>query len=163
MRYARIDYPEAVNGLGFGVSLFTQGCRFHCKNCFNSELWNYDGGNLWTKENENEIIGLLNQSGIARLSILGGEPLSPENIDDLTSLLKRVKKELPNKRIWLYSGFEYDKIDLELIKYVDVLVDGKFVEELKDYTLKFRGSKNQRLVNVQKSLQANKIILWEER
>lgn len=163
MRYAQIRNMDISNGTGIGIALFTQGCRFHCKNCFNQDLWNFDGGKEWNKEAEDKIIELASKPFITRLSILGGEPLSFENINDLTYLLKRFKKIYPDKKIWLYSGYTYDIIDLELLRYVDILVDGQYVDDLKDYKLKFRGSSNQRIIDVQRSIEEGCIVLWKER
>lgn len=162
MKYAKIINEDMVNGIGIGIALFTQGCRFHCKNCFNQELWDYNGGKEWNEKVQQNILDLASKDYITRLSILGGEPLSPENIDDLTKLIKEFKKIYPNKKIWLYSGYTYDKIDLELIKYVDILVDGQYIDSLRDLTLQFRGSSNQRIIDVQKSIEENCIVPWKE-
>lgn len=152
MRYASIRSFDISNGEGIGVALFTQGCNFHCKNCFNQETWDLDGGKEWTCETEDKIIELLNRPGITRLSILGGEPLLDRNIDDLKRLFCRVKSTYDDKiSIWLYSGFTYEVIQKglpDLLEYVDVLVDGLYVDELRDLKLYFRGSSNQRVINV---------------
>lgn len=152
MRYASIRSFDVSNGEGIGVAIFTQGCKFHCKNCFNQETWDLDGGKEWTSLIEDQVIGLLNRPGISRLSILGGEPLLDRNIEELVHLFKRVKKVYGNDiTIWLYSGFTYEVIQKglpELLEYVDVLVDGLYVEELRDLNLYFRGSSNQRVINV---------------
>lgn len=166
MRYAKIDKCEVVNGEGIGVALFTQGCPFHCKNCFNPETWDFNGGKEWSQSEEDTIISLLEPSYITRLTILGGEPLIEHNIKPLEQLFKRVKTIYPEKQIWLYTGNLYDKICTiytELLQYIDVLVDGQYVDELKDYRLEWRGSSNQRVIDVQKSLKENKIIMKEER
>ncbi len=151
MKYARIDECEICNGIGVGVSLYTQGCIFHCKGCFNQELWDLDGGNLWTSHTEDQLIMSLNRDYIKRLTVLGGEPLLDRNIDDLSHLFSRVKDLYPDLTIWLYSGYTYEVI-LEkfpsILDNVDYLVDGPYIEEMRDLTLPFRGSKNQRIINV---------------
>lgn len=163
MRYNEIDKCEAINGKGFGVSLFTQGCPFRCKNCFNKETWDFSKGKEYTKETEDKIIRLLEPIYITRLTILGGEPLIERNIAPLTSLFMKVKEIYPEKKIWLYTGsnFETEKEKyIDLIKYVDIIIDGRYIDKLRNITLKFRGSSNQRVIDVQKSLRENKVILW---
>ena len=153
MRYAGIIPIDLVNGTGIRVSLFTQGCNIHCYNCFNQELWNPDGGKPYTKETENLIIRLLDKPYIKGLSILGGEPLMTQNLNALYLLCKRVKKELPDKDIWLYTGRKLDNIiqhshSIVAFKYIDVLVDGEYHDSERDLTLPFRGSKNQKIIKV---------------
>ena len=151
MRYASIRSFDISNGEGIGVALFTQGCKFHCKGCFNQETWDLDGGKEYTPEIEEEIMKLLSRDFIDRFSILGGEPLLDRNIEDLTRLCKRIKKEYPDKKIWLYSGYTYENIihNLpELMDNIDILVDGTYIEELKNLNLHFRGSSNQRVIKV---------------
>lgn len=153
MRYAGIIPIDLVNGTGIRVSLFTQGCNIHCYNCFNQELWSLDGGKPYTKETEDLIIRLLNKPYIKGLSILGGEPLMIQNLNALYLLCKRVKKELPDKDIWLYTGRKLDSIiqhahSIVAFKYIDVLVDGEYHDSERDLTLPFRGSKNQRIIKV---------------
>ena len=152
MRYASIRSFDVSNGEGIGVALFTQGCKFHCKNCFNQETWDLDGGKLWTSLIEDQVMCLLNRPGITRLSILGGEPLLDRNIEELVHLFKRVKEVYGNDiTIWLYSGYTYEVITKQfpdIIANIDVLVDGLYVEELRDLNLYFRGSSNQRVINV---------------
>lgn len=153
MRYAQIREMDISNGEGIRVSLFTQGCNIHCYNCFNQELWNPDGGKLYTKETEDLIIKLLDKPYIKGLSILGGEPLMIQNLNALYLLCKRIKKELPDKDIWLYTGRTLDNIIqhshfLVAFKYIDVLVDGEYHDSERDLTLPFRGSKNQRIIKV---------------
>lgn len=166
MRYAKIRKMDISNGEGLGVSLFTQFCPHHCKNCFNQETWSIDGGKEWTKEIEDHFINLANAEHIVRVSILGGEPLSPPNVNTIAKLTDRLKKEVPNKVIWMYSGYTWENIikdtqQLEAIKNIDILVDGKFVDELKDLRLKFKGSSNQRIINVQESLKQEKVVLYD--
>ena len=165
MRYAKIRKMDISNGEGLGVSLFTQFCPHHCKNCFNQETWSIDGGKEWTKEIEDHFINLANAEHIVRVSILGGEPLSPPNVNTIAKLTDRLKKEAPNKVIWMYSGYTWENIikdtqQLEAIKNIDILVDGKFVDELKDLRLKFKGSSNQRIINVQESLKQEEVVLY---
>lgn len=164
MRYAQIREMDISNGLGIGVTLFTQGCPYHCKNCFNPETWDFDSGCEWTQKDEDKIIDLLKPEYIKRLTILGGEPLIERNKEPLNKLLKRVKELYKNKKIWLYTGAEFEKIKdeyIDVLKYVDIVVDGKYIDELRDIKLKFRGSSNQRIIDVQKSLKQNNIILYK--
>lgn len=179
MRYASIRIMDISNGVGLGIALFVQGCHFHCVNCFNQETWDFNGGKEWTKEIENAFVNLLvaNQH-IDRVSILGGEPLCNENIIAICNLIKTIKLYFPKKKIWCYTGYTWEQIfntcqldDLHYTLYdafrqdaarmVDVLVDGQYIDELRDLTLAFRGSTNQRVIDVQKSLEANSIVLWE--
>ena len=164
MRYNLIDKCEAINGEGFGVSLYTQGCPYHCPGCFNPETWDFDKGKEWTKKEEDLIIELLKPDYIKRLTILGGEPLIERNVEPLTALLIRVRHIYPDKRIWLYTGgnFEFESIRCDnLIEHTDVVIDGQFKKELRDITLKWRGSSNQRIIDVQKSLKEGEVILYE--
>jgi len=163
MRYNLIDECEAVNGKWFGVSLYTQGCPYHCPGCFNSETWDFDKGQEWTQETENLIIELLKPDFIKRLTILGGEPLIDRNIEPLTSLLKKVREIYPNKQIWLYTGGNFDTESnrcRDLLGYTDVVIDGQFKQELRDITLKWRGSSNQRVIDVKESLKKKKVVLY---
>lgn len=171
MNYATIKKMDVANGPGLRVSLFVSGCNHHCKGCFNEEAWDFQYGQEFTKETIEQILSLLNHEYIAGLSLLGGEPLEPENQKGLLPLLRSVKKEFPNKTIWCYTGFDFCK-DIkanmiqsedtsEFLSYLDVLVDGKFLEEQKDLRLRFRGSSNQRIIKVQESIKNDKITLWE--
>lgn len=184
MRYAQIRSMDISNGEGVGVSLFVQGCPFHCKNCFNSETWDFNGGKEWTEETKNKFMELIDRPYIKRVSFLGGECLAEQNLDEVLSLIKEIRISFPEKTIWLYTGFEWNQImnmqvmqpifsckDLEskiqnilkrqeIIKMCDVLVDGEYIDEQKDLTLKFRGSKNQRVIDVKKSLAQNKVVLY---
>ena len=180
MRYAQIRNMDISNGEGVGVALFVQGCHFHCKGCFNSDTWDFNGGKEWTQEVKDEFLKLIDKPHIKRVSILGGEPLADENVRKIYLLTKEIKTLFPDKKIWLYSGFEYEKImniDFEtfvngtqaddyrkaiLQENVNVLVDGRYIDELRDLTLKFRGSSNQRLIDIKKSLEQNKVVLWSE-
>lgn len=163
MRYTQIIPFDVCNGEGVGMSLFVQGCSFRCKGCFNSETWDYYGGKEWTEEIKNKFFELINRPYIKRISILGGEPLANSNIAEVYSLCKEIKENFPNKDIWLYTGYTFEDTTSYLImKYIDVMVDGRYIEEQRDISLKFRGSKNQRIIDVQKSLEENKIILYKE-
>ena len=152
---------DIADGPGVRVSVFMQGCDFHCKNCFNSETWDFSGGEEFTDETIEKVLSLCSKDYIEGLSILGGEPMHPNNIDGTTKLAKAFKEKFPQKTLWAWSGFKYDKYikDKEVAKYLDVLVDGQYVDELHDPTLKWRGSSNQRVIDVQKSRKENKIIL----
>ena len=149
MNYGAVKKTDIANGPGVRVSLFVSGCRNHCLGCFNPETWDFSYGSLFTKETEDEIIKALRPSWVQGFSILGGEPLEPENQEALLPLLKRIREELPTKDIWLYTGYRYEAVSgSSLLKYVDVVVDGPFLEEEKDISLAFRGSRNQRVIQV---------------
>lgn len=164
MRYAQIRKMDITNGTGIGVSLFTQGCPYRCKGCFNPETWDFNGGKEWNKDVEDYFLSLLNNDFVQRVTFLGGEPLIENNLEDLKKLLIKIKELHPNIEIWCYSGNTFDNMSekqLDVLKYVDVLVDGPFIFTLKDLTLKYRGSSNQRIVDVQQTLTQNKIVLKE--
>ncbi|MBQ6847453.1 MAG: anaerobic ribonucleoside-triphosphate reductase activating protein [Clostridia bacterium] len=171
MNYAVIKKFDIANGPGVRVSLFVSGCRHFCKNCFNSEAWDFGYGKPFTDEVIDDLVKSILPDYISGFSVLGGEPFEPENQDDVLKVVKAIK-EKTNKNIWIYTGFLYDEQllkgtvgDIEtvkkILKYTDVLVDGKFVEELKSPDLLFRGSSNQRIIDVQKSLTNNE-VLWLE-
>lgn len=181
MRYASIRSLDISNGEGVGVSLFVQGCPFHCKNCFNSETWDFNGGKEWTEETKNKFIKLIDRPYINRISVLGGEPLAEQNLDEVLSLIKEICISFHDKTIWLYTGYDFDLLNSkyneykytpfaanaddwltrwEIISNIDVLVDGEYIDEQKDLTLKWRGSKNQRVIDVKQSLAQNKIVLY---
>lgn len=155
MKYAEIKEFDVANGPGIRVSLWTQGCSHRCPNCFNKETWDFCKGKEFTYEQIEEIKNLLKSSPIKKdFSILGGDPLEKPNLPMLEILLEELKTEFPTLNIWLWTGYTWDEIKhLDLMKYIDVVVDGKFIEELKDLRLKFRGSSNQRIIDVQKSLE----------
>lgn len=163
MRYNLIRKMDISNGPGVRVSIFMQGCSFHCKNCFNSETWDFNGGKEFNDKVIEEVLDLCKEDHIKGLSILGGEPMHPTNIEGTTALAKAFKERYPNKTLWVWSGFLFDRDlkDKEVLKYVDVLVDGQYVDELHDFTLKWRGSSNQRVIDVQKSLKENKLVTIE--
>ena len=158
MNYSGIKKTDIANGLGVRVSLFVSGCRNRCPGCFNPETWDFNFGRPFTQETEAEIITALRPSWIQGLSLLGGEPMEPENQEALLPFLERLRMKLPDKDIWLFTGYSYEEIrGAEILRFVDVLVDGPFVEELKDARLGFRGSRNQtirNLVNGKDSLEA---------
>ena len=160
MRYNKIRKMDIANGPGVRVSVFMQGCSFHCKNCFNPETKDFNGGKEFTDEVIEHILELCDKDYIEGLSILGGEPMHPTNIDGTAKLAKAFKEKFPNKNVWVWSGFLFDKNlkDTEAVKYIDVLVDGQYVDELHNPLLKWKGSSNQRVIDVQKSLKENKVI-----
>lgn len=210
MRYASIRNLDISNGANIGVALFVQGCDRHCFNCFNSETWDFNGGKEWTEEIKNKFMELIDRPYIRRISILGGEPLAEQNLDDVLSLIKEIREKypisqnpnsenigksrvledenskeirisFPEKTIWLYTGYKFEQIKdafeeskkwlqaswkhsaitrWKIISNVNVLVDGEYIDEQKDLALKWRGSKNQRVIDVQQSLAQNKMILY---
>ncbi len=173
MNYGEIKPYDIANGLGVRVSIFVSGCKNHCQNCFNQITWDFNYGQEFNQETLNQLIKLLEPSYIAGLSILGGEPLEPENQAGILDLIKQIKTIYPKKTIWLYSGFTYEELTnfipsraatpliTDILSLIDVLVDGRFIEELKDISLQFRGSTNQRLIDVKKTLQTNRVITLE--
>lgn len=175
MKYAKIKNCDVANGPGVRVSLFVSGCNHHCKNCFNREAWDFSYGDDFTDKETEEIINDLKPDYITGLSLLGGEPFEKVNQEGLVPLVKKVKQTYPDKKIWCYTGFTFDKQILgemigkeqrettkEMLENIDYIVDGKFVEELKDPKLQFRGSSNQRIIDVKKSLAQNEIVIWDE-
>lgn len=177
MRYAQIRDFDISNGDGLGVALFVQGCHFKCKNCFNQATWDFSKGIEWTEKTQNVFLQSISQSFIQRVSILGGEPLADENVETIYNLLKIVKEKFPDKKIWIYSGYVFENLHLgkqhsleiknvhydiirdKILSLCDVLVDGLYVEALKDFNLQFKGSSNQRVIDVKETLLNNKIIL----
>ena len=160
MNYATIKPVDIANGPGVRVSLFVSGCTHHCKGCFNAEAWDFNFGSPFTKQTEDMIIGLLNRPWIDGLSLLGGEPFEPEHQEALLGLLERVHMELPTKTVWAYSGYKFEEIkESPLLKYVDILVDGEFVEEQKNISLQFRGSENQRIIDVKKTFEKGHVVI----
>ena len=167
MRYNKIRKMDISNGEGVRVSLFVQGCSFHCKNCFNQETWDFNGGKEFTTAEIQKIIELANKDYIAGLSVLGGEPLHNNNVDEVFHIVATFKEKFPNKDIWLWTGFKFEDAIKDskrkfILRNIDVLVDGQFEEDKKDLTLKWRGSSNQRVIDCKKSLAENKIILKED-
>lgn len=163
MRYSQIKDNDIANGKGVMMSLWTQGCPHRCKGCFNPETWNYNGGMEFTQKQEQYILDNINAHNISRnLSILGGEPLCPENVDGVLALCKKFKERYPEKMIYIWTGYtleDFNDTQKEVLNYIDILVDGKFEKDLKNLSLKLRGSSNQRIIDVKKSLGENKIIL----
>ena len=173
MNYAAIKARDIANGPGVRVSLFVSGCRHHCKGCFNQEAWDFDYGQPFTKETADQIIDLLRPGYVKGLTLLGGEPFDPRNQRSVVELLRRIRRELPEKSIWAFTGYLLDRdllsgnvgdrnVVQEYLSYLDVLVDGPFVEEQKNLSLRFRGSENQRLIDVRKTLQEGAIVLWQD-
>ena len=172
MNYGKINPNDIANGVGVRVTLFVSGCTHHCKGYFNSETWDFNYGTPFTSETEDKVLNLLNKDYINGLTLLGGEPMEPQNQRVLLPFLKKVKQHFPKKDIWCYSGYLFDKeirqgrahceVTDEMLSYIDVLVDGRFVEEKKNIMLKFRGSENQRIIDVKESLKQNRTILKME-
>lgn len=173
MNYAEIKYYDVANGPGVRTSVFVSGCTHRCKGCFNEIAWDFNYGKPFTPETINAIIESLKPDYITGLTLLGGEPFEHTNQLGLLPLLREVKKVYPSKNIWCFTGYLFDKDILEdmcqkwpetkeMLSYIDVLVDGKFIEEQKNLMLKFKGSENQRTILVQESLEKNEIVLWDE-
>lgn len=162
VRLAGVIYESLVNGPGIRRVYFAQGCRHNCDGCFNPETHDFNGGKEFTEATIDKILELCSQDYIVGLSILGGEPLHPKNIDGSTKLAKAFKEKYPNKTIWSWSGYSFDNDlkDKEVVKYLDVLVDGRYNDELSNPTLKWKGSENQRVINVQESLKDSNIVLF---
>ena len=160
MRYSKIRKMDIPNGKGVRVSIFMQGCTFNCKNCFNPETHDFEGGEEFTDSTIDKVLELCSKDHIDGLSILGGEPMHPKNIEGTTKLAKAFKEKFPNKNLWAWTGYKFDEYlkDKEISKYLDVLIDGQYVDELHDPTLEWRGSSNQRVIDVQKSLQAGEVV-----
>lgn len=173
MNFGQIYYADVANGPGCRTSFFVSGCRHHCKGCFNPETWNFDYGHVYTDEVENELVESIKESYIDGISILGGEPMEPENQPYIRKLVQRVRKEVPESKTWVYSGYTWEELTdennaschtadtMDILRNIDVLVDGEFHEDEKDITLLFRGSANQRLIDVQATLEQHEIVLME--
>lgn len=172
MNYAEIKRYDVANGPGIRISLFVSGCNHHCKECFNQVAWDFNYGKPFTQDTIDSIIHDLDSPHIAGLTLLGGEPMEPANQKGLLPLVRKVKELYPEKTIWCFTGFKFDEDILdkmyksvpetkELLSYFDVMVDGKFVLELKDISLRFKGSSNQRTIMVQESLKSGNIVLWD--
>ena len=173
MNYATIKNNDIANGPGVRVSLFVSGCTHHCPGCFNEEAWDFDFGQPFTQETIDLILGMLKPPHIKGLTLLGGEPFEPQNQPAVLQLLRQVKEHYPEKSIWAYSGYLFDKdilagrlgpkeITEEYVSYLDVIVDGRFVESKKNLSLRFRGSENQRLIDVKASLKEGNVVLWQD-
>jgi len=163
MRYNKIRKMDIADGPGVRVSIFLQGCTFHCKNCFNPETHDFKGGEEFTDEVIQEVLDLCDKEHISGLSILGGEPMHPLNIKGTIRLAKAFKERFPDKTIWSWTGFLIDNIvDKEVLNYLDVLIDGQYQDELRNPSLKWCGSENQRVIDVKKTLKKGKIVLYED-
>ena len=165
MNYTTIYDADTTNGTGVRVVFWTSGCSHHCKECHNPQTWDPENGEKYTKEVEDKIISLLDKPYIRGITLSGGDPLYEGNLKDINSLVKRIKNELPNKDIWIYSGFTWEEIQSderrrEIVNRCDILVDGRFVIEKKNLKLKWRGSSNQNVIDVQKSLSTGKVALY---
>lgn len=173
MNYADIKQYDVANGPGVRVSLFVSGCTHYCKNCFNKEAWDFNYGQPFTDETINTIIQYCSQSYVKGLTILGGEPMEPSNQKGILPLVKKFKETFPDKSLWVFSGYDFEK-DItdymlknvpetkQLLSYIDVIVDGKFIEDLQNRNLRFKGSSNQRTILVQESLKSNTLVLWDD-
>ncbi len=173
MNYGEIKNCDIANGIGVRVSLFVSGCTNHCENCFQPQTWDFNYGKAFDAGVEDEIIALLSPDYINGLTVLGGEPFEPSNQRALLPFVKRVRETYPQKTIWTFSGFTLEELTTksphprcevtdELLGYIDVLVDGRFVEAKKDITLRFRGSSNQRLIDMNETRKQGSIILWQD-
>lgn len=174
MKYATIKEIDVANGPGIRVSLFVSGCTHHCKGCFNPETWNFNYGDDFTPEVEEHILEAMKPAYIKGFSLLGGEPFEPQNQEALLPFLRRVKAAYPDKTIWCYSGYDFEKdmltgnlgpweVTHEMLTLIDVLVDGEFVLEKKNPNLRFRGSENQRVIRVADSLNSDTVVLWDDK
>ncbi len=174
MNYANIKWFDISNGPGVRVSLYVSGCRNHCKNCFNPETWDFAYGEPFTRDTENSIIKAMIPEYIKGFTLLGGDPFEPENAEVLAPFMERLREQFPDKSFWCFTGYDYEadlltgkkgnpETVMRLLKTLDVLVDGRFVEELKDLNLLFRGSSNQRIILVRPSLQSDEVVLWDEK
>ena len=173
MNYAEIKNCDIANGPGVRISLFVSGCTHHCPGCFNQVAWDFDYGQPFTQQTIDQILEMLKPGYIKGLTLLGGEPFEPENQGAIVELLRQIKEKYPEKSIWAFSGYLFDRdilsgrlgnweITKEYLSYLDVLVDGPFVEAKKNLSLRFRGSENQRIIDVPASLAANRIVLWQD-
>lgn len=173
MYYASIKPRDIANGPGVRVSLFVSGCTHRCKNCFNQEAWDFQYGEPFTQQTMDQIVDFMRPNFVKGLTLLGGEPFDPRNQSAIVDLLRRIKQDLPQKSIWAFTGYLLDRdilpgklgdpaITREYLEYLDVLVDGPFIEEQKNLSLRFRGSENQRIIDIKKTLAAGEIILWED-
>lgn len=167
MNYIKVTKNDIANGIGIGCVLWVSGCDIHCKNCHNQSTWDFNAGQPFTEDTMQEILLTLTKPYISRFTLSGGHPLDPQNAPEVLKIVKRIKMVFPNKDIWIYSGYEWnyiiqDETLREIMKYTDIVVDGAYVDELRDISLPFRGSSNQRIICVKQSLEQNKVILWQE-
>lgn len=173
MYYGEIKNCDIANGIGVRVTLFVSGCTNHCEHCFQPQTWDFSFGQPFTSATEDYLLDLLSPAYINGLTLLGGEPFEPENQRALYPFLLKVKKQYPHKTIWAFSGFTLEELRKEgshphcevtenMLSLIDILVDGRYVEALKDISLQFRGSKNQRIIDLKKSDKTGKIVLWDQ-
>lgn len=173
MNYAQIKNNDIANGPGIRVSLFVSGCTHHCPGCFNEVAWDFEYGQPFTQDTINMILDMMSPDRIRGLTLLGGEPFEPQNQGPVLELLRQIKEKYPNKSIWAFSGYLFDRdilagrlgdweITREYLSYLDVLVDGPFIQSRKNLSLRFRGSENQRLIDVPASLQTGTVVLWKD-
>lgn len=173
MNYSGIKYCDIANGRGVRTTLFVSGCRHHCPYCFNPDTWDFASGNPYTPEVQEDILKSLEPTYVDGLTLLGGEPLEPENQEAVAGLIKEMRERFPEKDVWLYSGFTWELLTAkpsrartevlpQILESIDILVDGPFVQDLKDITLRFRGSSNQRIIDVKRTLAAGEVTLWED-
>ncbi len=173
MNFAKINKCDIANGIGIRVTLFVSGCTHACPGCFNKEAWDFSYGQSFTEETEKEILEYLAPDYIAGLTLLGGEPMEPQNQRALLPFLKKMKKMYPQKTVWCFSGYTLEELQgesranceatEEMLNLIDVLVDGEFKEELKDISLRFKGSENQRLIDLRKTFETGEIVIWNEK
>ena len=174
MNYCGIKKCDIANGLGVRVTLFVSGCTHHCKGCFQPETWNFEYGDKFTADTENELLEALEPDYIHGITLLGGEPFEPENQRVLVGFIKKVREKFPNKNIWCYTGYLLDEellkpsrarceVTDEMLSYIDVLVDGEFELDKKNISLQFCGSENQRIIDVKATLEKGEIVLWEDK
>ena len=173
MKYFQIRSMDISNGVGIGTSVFLSGCHFHCKNCHNQELWDFNSGNEYTNDTKNKILKIIQPKWVERFSVLGGEPLETINLKELLVLIENIKALRSDIKIWIYTGYTYEQLQerikknkddyyLEpILRLADVLIDGPFIQEKKDLTLAFKGSSNQRVIDLQKTSAANDIVLLD--
>lgn len=163
MRYHNITHDDMLNGKGLRTVLWVSGCEHHCTNCHNPVTWDINGGLFFDENAERELFECLAPGYISGVTFSGGDPLHMENRAEITRLAKKIKEKMPDKNIWLYTGYLWEQIsNLEVVNYIDVLVDGKFVEELKDNLLHWKGSSNQRIIDVPATLKKGEVVLFED-
>ena len=161
MNYLTITHNDMLNGDGLRVVLWVSGCSLHCEDCQNKYSWNFNEGVLFDERAKEEIFSELKKDYISGITITGGHPLEQQNIKEVEQLCKDIKLNFPNKTIWLYTGFIFEEIkNYPILKYIDVLIDGRYEKELRDISLKWRGSQNQRVIDVKKSLISSEVVLW---
>lgn len=169
MNYHNITTDDMLNGDGLRVVLWVSGCAMKCKNCHNPQTWDFNSGTPFTQESMSEILDGISKPYISGLTLSGGHPLEIENLETVREIVRVVKSKFPNKTIWVYTGFTWEEIKesyiffWDILANVDVLIDGRYVDELRDITLPFRGSSNQRIIDVQQSIKTDNIVLWQSK